>query len=319
MWSYRVVAPGFVERADIERDSSELQEGHMRLRLVVGGMCGSDMPRFNGAWGKSARGDFGYAPVHEVVGEVIESASSHFKPSQHVVGTLGPKAGLAEIVTAHESAFVAVPEGLDDVEALTIQSLGTVLRAARRLPDVHGRSVAVIGTGPCGLAFCHVLKNKGARWLSAIDPVERSEVAQAYGADEFFATTSHSWLGHLDERNRPDVVVDVVGHQQGTIADAISAVADHGFVYGFGAPDDADYVIPYQLLYNKDAILASGRTLDNKWQGVLQEGSAYLMSHRKAFANYISHVLPVKDVQKAYELYARPQAGRLKVAIVNSD
>ena len=79
MWSYQVVAPGFVQRVEVPDDSGELQEGQVRLRLLVAGLCGSDMPRLNGAKGKSSHGDLGGAPVHEVVGEVIESASPLFK------------------------------------------------------------------------------------------------------------------------------------------------------------------------------------------------------------------------------------------------
>ena len=127
MWSYRVVAPGFVQRVEVPPDSRQLQEGQVRLRLLVAGLCGSDMPRLNGSKGMSSQGDLGGAPVHEVVGEVLESASPLFKPSQHVVGTLGPEATLSEVVTCSAATIIAVPEGFDDVQAVAIQPLGTVI------------------------------------------------------------------------------------------------------------------------------------------------------------------------------------------------
>ena len=128
MWSYQVVAPGFVQRVEVPDDSGELQEGQVRLRVLVAGLCGSDMPRLNGAKGKSSNGDFGGAPVHEVVGEVTESASPLFKASQRVVGTLGPAATLSELVTCSATTIIAVPDGFDDVEAVAIQPVATVLR-----------------------------------------------------------------------------------------------------------------------------------------------------------------------------------------------
>ncbi len=317
MWSYQVVAPGFVQRVEVPDDSGELQEGQVRLRVLVAGLCGSDMPRLNGAKGKSSNDDFGGAPVHEVVGEVIESASPLFKTTQRVVGTLGSAATLSELVTCSATTIIAVPDGFDDVEAVAIQPVATVLRAAGQFPDIQGRSAAVIGVGPCGLSFCHILKNRGVANVSAIDPVERSETAKAYGADEFFATTSRDWLGRLGNDPRPEVVVEVVGHQNETIVDAIQAVDVGGFVFGFGEVVDPAYVIPCRQIYEKAMAYASGRTTGD-WPRVLEEGAAYLAKHKKDFASYVSHVVPLEETQRAYSLYARPQVGRLKVAIVPS-
>jgi L-iditol 2-dehydrogenase len=314
MWSYRVVAPGFVQRVEVPPDSRQLQEGQVRLRLLVAGLCGSDMPRLNGSKGMSSQGDLGGAPVHEVVGEVLESASPLFKPSQHVVGTLGPEATLSEVVTCSAATIIAVPDGFDDVQAVAIQPLGTVLRASGQFPAVEGRTAAVIGAGPCGLSLCHILKHRGVSTVTVIDPVERSETATAYGADEFLATTSRDWTSRLDGGARPEVVVEAVGHQNETVADAIRAAAVGGFVFGFGEITDPDYVIPCRQIYEKALTFASGRT-NGDWPGVLAKGAEYLADNRRDFAGYISHVLPLSKAQEAYSLYARPQVGRLKVAV----
>ena len=315
MWSYQVAAPGFVQRVEIPDDSGELEEGQVRLRLLVAGLCGSDMPRLNGVKGKSVRGGFGGAPVHEVVGEVLESASPLFKTSQHVIGTLGPEASLSEVVTCSDTTIIPVPDGFEDVEAVAIQPISTVVRASGQFPDVRGRTAAVVGAGPCGLSFCHILKHRGVAKLSVIDPVERSETAKAFGADEFLATTGRDWRHGLDGRDRPEVVVEAVGHQNETIVDAIWATAVGGFVFGFGEITDPDYVIPCRQIYLNALTFASGRTTGD-WPRVLGEGAAYLAQHKADFAGYISHVLPLSEAQQAYSLYARPQAGRLKVAIV---
>ena len=186
------------------------------------------------------------------------------------------------------------------------------------LPKVAGAERRRYWPGPCGLVFCHALRNRGVAWVSAIDPVERSKTAIAYGADKFFATTSHSWLSALGTSVRPDIVVEAVGHQQETIVDAIRAAAEHGFVYGFGGVEDDHYAIPYRQIYDKALTFAAGRTIDN-WRSVLHAGAAYFAEHRSDFGDYVSHIIPVADAQKGYELYASPRVDRLKVAIVNSD
>ena len=316
LWAYRLLQPGIAERVEVPDNVTPLSEGQLRLRLRAAGICGSDMPRFKGIAGPLEGGDYGTVPVHEVVAEVIESTSREIKPGQRVVGTLGRYEGLAELFVASSSTFIPVPDGLDDVSAVVIQPLGTIVRAAATFPpDIRGWRATVIGVGPCGLAFCHLLKRRGAAHVSAIDPVERKEVASAFGADQFFHMPSSEWLSTLQESDRPHLVVEAVGHQQATVRDALHGVADGGFVFGFGEPDDRDYTVPYEEIYLRDLTLASGRTMGN-WPEVLRSGAEYLLKHRADFSSYISHVVPVEDTQRAYSLYAQPQVGRLKVVIV---
>ncbi|WP_460810043.1 zinc-dependent alcohol dehydrogenase [Microlunatus endophyticus] len=318
MWAYRMQGPGFVERYEVPDDTTPLGPHKVRLRLLVAGLCGSDMPRFNGTVVGRIPGPLSDgAPMHEVVAEVLESTSDRLQVGQRVVGTTG-HTGLCEFLTTSDSLLIGVPDELDDVEAVTIQSLGTVLRAADELPDLSGCRTAVIGAGPIGLSFCHVLKQYGAGHVTAIDPIDRQDVAIRYGADEFVRMNSRHWLQTLSADERPQVTIEAVGHQHVTIGNAIAAVAQGGFVYGFGTPDDDDYVLDYRDIYERNLTLSSGHTIDD-WPTVLEKGRDYLLKHREDFADYVSHVVAAAEAQTAYTLYARPQVGRLKVAIVNRD
>jgi threonine dehydrogenase-like Zn-dependent dehydrogenase len=274
------------------------------------------MPRFKAVAGPLCNGGgYGSAPVHEIVGEVTETAAPGFAVGDRAVGTLGRGAGLEELMVASASRLIPAPRELTDVEAVTVQSLATVLRAAAKFPCIEGVRAAVLGAGPIGLAFCHVLRNRGVGHISLVDPVEREAIARAFGADEFHHMSSAGWLRLLRPEDRPQVVVEAVGHQQGTICDAINSVDEHGYVFGFGEPDDADYTLPYKEIYLKDLTLASGRTIE-EWPEMLTAAAEYLRCHRADFAAYISHVVPVEDAQRAYSLYAKPQVGRVKVVIV---
>lgn len=316
MWAYRMAGPGVVERVEVAPDTRALRSGQVRLRFRAGGLCGSDMPRFNAIVDAPREGTYDSAPLHELVADVLESASEDLKAGQRVVGMLGSeRGGLAEIVVSSADNFIPVPDELEDPEAVVVQSLGTVVRAATQFPDLHGARVAVIGAGSCGLLFCHLLKHDlGVAHLTAVDPVDRKQIATAYGADEFLQLSSGTWSRLLEEDARPQAIVEVVGHQQRTMADAIRAVAPQGFVFGFGAPDDPDYVFPYGEIYHKDLTVASGMTR-GEWRRVLGGGLDYLLRHRSDLASFVSHVLPVSEAQRAYSLYARPQHGRLKVVL----
>ena len=315
MWAYRLQQPKVVERIVLPEGRAPLARGDVRVRLTAAGLCGSDMPRFLGTHGPGVDGTYGLAPVHEVVGEVVEATTAQFASGQRVVGALGRDGGLAEYVVADGSRLVAVPEELNDVEAVSVQSLATILRAASKLPEPVGKRAVVLGAGPIGLAFCHVLKHYGTAQVTAIDPVDRTGTAEAFGADRFFHMTSAEWLKTLKVADRPDIVIEAVGHQQATLRDAILGVADHGFVFGFGEPDDVNYEVPYEELYLRDATLASGRTT-TEWPQVLSAAGDYLLRYRGDFGAYISHVIDAKEAQRAYSLYAQPQVGRLKVVMV---
>jgi len=315
LWAYRLPEPRTLQRVNVPDNTAPLIAGQIRLSFRAAGLCGSDMPRFKGSGNRCGDDGYGLAPVHELVGEVIESASPDIGTGQRVVGTLGRGAGLAEIVVTSASMFIPVREDFDDVTAVVAQPLATVLRACAKFPEVKGARAAVIGVGPCGLAFCQILKHRGVAHLSAIDPVERAATAKSFGADQFFHMSSMQWLEVLDDGARPDLVVEAVGHQQLTVRDAVSSAAKHGFVYGFGEPDDRDYNIPYEELYLKDLTLASGRTIE-RWPEVLRTGLDYLAEHRADFAGYVSHIVPLADAQRAYRLYAEPQPGRLKIVLV---
>ncbi len=313
-WSYALREAGIVERIERPADVPSLLPGQIRLRFLAGGLCGSDMPLFAGHRSKTVVGPHESAPVHEVVGEVIGSASDRFAVGARVVGTSSAATGLSELLIESDETFIAVPDELGSIEAVAIQSIATVLRAAGTLPDVSGRRVAVLGAGPIGLAFLHVLRHRGAAWVTAIDPVARSAEALRYGADEYVQSTSSEWVAGLDSAARPELVIEAVGHQHHTIRDALFGVSDGGLVLAFGGALDSDYPLPVLEMYERGLTLRSGRTRTG-WVEVLEAGRDYYLTHRGDFAGYISHALPVSQAQSAYRLYARPQESRLKVAL----
>ena len=149
------------------------------MRLRAGGICGSDLPSFRGRRNPflAAHGEPGF-PLHEVVGDVWPVRCPRGRawsggPKQH--------RGLAEcFVSRVEEIVVLDDDALGDVEATVIQPLATVLYALDRLGDVSGRRAAVIGLGPIGLLFTHVLAARGAH-VTGIDRVDRRDAGPPSG------------------------------------------------------------------------------------------------------------------------------------------
>jgi len=313
-WEYLLRPGGGVERAVPMEPPRSLSSGEVRLRFLVGGICGSDIGAIAGVETFHAPRGAGVAPLHEVVAEVVESRDERFIPGHKVVGT--GLTGLASELVEDADRLILVPSTFSVGDAVAIQPVGTVLRAVDAMPSVAGRDVVVLGAGAIGLAFMHVLRSAGASRILAVDTSPgREELARKFGATEFIGATGQQWSAeYAPEHPRPDVVVDAVGRQPDIIHGALTAIADGGFVLGFGSAAHGDYPIPYAEMFNRNLTLSSGRTRDN-WTPVLERGAEYLDAHRGDFDGYISHRFPVTAAAEAYELCSRPDPTRVKVVL----
>src|SRR3954462_12743151 len=125
-----------------------------------------------------------------------------------VVGWAEGHLGLAERFVARADQVCAIGDELPPVHATVIQPLCTVLYAVRRLGDVSGARVAVIGQGSIGLLFSYALKAAGAAQVAGIDPIDRRDVAQAFGVDAFEWSSASAWAASLRDDERPGIVVE---------------------------------------------------------------------------------------------------------------
>jgi L-iditol 2-dehydrogenase len=322
MWARRLAGPGTFERITVSAPSADdLADGQVLLRVLAGGICGSDIPYFRGAHplpdvdglGRYSAELPGY-PMHEVVGEVLGSRHRDVAVGSRVVGWARGMNGLAELVITRGDSVADYEAALDPTVAVMLQPLACVLAAAQQLAGVDGSSVAVIGQGPIGLLFSHVLRSLGAARITGIDRVPRHDVAAQFGVDEAIHSSSDWWARSLGpDSDRPGIVVEAVGHQVRTLTDAVLAAADGGQIFYFGIPDDAVYPMPMADFLRKNLRLTSGVTRDRR--AALQLASAYLARHPDLPAAYVTHVFDVADAQRAYSAAASPAPGRLKVVI----
>ncbi len=323
MWAYELDGPGRIGRVDCDPPSrGDLGPGELLLRLRVGGICGSDVPKFTGAVAPDGNDRPGPGfPLHEVVAEVVETASAGFRVGDRVVGVARGAQGLREFFVTPDVLVRGVPDGLTDLQAIAAQPLATVLSAIDRVPDVSGRTVAVLGLGPIGLLFSWVLKARGARSVVGVDPVDRSEVAADFGLDSTVVSTASDWVAGLADGtagladgDAADLCIEAVGHQTATLTDAVRAAAPGGHVLAFGVVDSDDYQVPFRTFFRKNLTLSSGTTPTAHWVPYLGQATDLLLAHPMAV--YVTHALPVAEAQKAYDLAATPAPGRLKVALL---
>ncbi|UXA19852.1 zinc-binding dehydrogenase [Mycobacterium sp. SMC-4] len=321
MWAYRLVAPfTFAESEVAQPHPEDLGHGHVLLRFLAAGICGSDLPGFRGTKGRLAFdtgpcvADKDGFPIHEVVGEVIASRHPAHRPGDHVVGWASGFDGLMECIISDGDGLAPYDPALDPAHAVGLQPLACVLYAVEQLPELAGRHVAVIGQGSIGLLFSYVIKARGATHVTGIDPVDRAEIGPAFGVDTVVRATSDRWVSRLDADERPDVVIETVGHQVATLAHAIEAAAFGGTVFYFGVPDDDTYPISMRTILRNNLTLKAGVTLERR--RMLRAADDFARAHPGLLDRYLTQTFPVAEVQQAFELACRPDPRRIKIAMV---
>ena len=323
MWAQRLVAPERFERIEVpDLTAGDVPDAHVLLRTLAGGICGSDLPVFRGALFPHAKDAGGYAgrvpglPMHEVVGEVIVSRHPAHEPGDTVVGWASGFDAIAEYIVSDGEMLITADPALAPTTAITIQPLACVLYAVEQIPGIAGTRAAVLGQGPIGLLFSHVLNQRGAR-VTGIDRVDRAGHAAAFGVSETVTASADRWLASLADPDRPQLVVEAIGHQVATLRVCFEAAAFGGQVFYFGVPDDLVYPMEMRAFFRKNLTLRAGWTMDRR--RVLHEAAEYLAAHGDLRDAYISHVFKADEVQRAFEAAAVPKPGQFKIALDMTD
>lgn len=321
MWSYRLVAPYTFQRTSLpDKTADSVSDGQVLLRFIAAGVCGSDVPAFRGVRGKIA-GDRGASaaemdgfPIHEIVGEVLATRHPDHRVSDRVVGWASGFDGLMERVVSDGNGLAHYDSALDPQHAVALQPLACVLYALEQLPDITGKHVAVIGQGSIGLLFSYAATAMGAGHVTGVDPVDRTGVGEKFGVGTVVRATSDRWVSHLTPNNKPDIVIEAVGHQVATLGHAVEAAAFGGTVFYFGVADDDSYPLNMRAMLRNNLTLKSGVTLDRR--RMLARADEFARQHPELLTNYLTHTFGIDDVQAAFELACRPAPDRIKIAVV---
>ncbi len=316
MWAQTLTGAGsfsLVEVPDASCDPANRDQ--VLIEVLAGGICGSDLPLFRGVTPlnrESLVGAPGY-PLHEVVGRVARSRGGRQTLGACVVGWAPRLNGLCEKLVVSATDVLEYDAALAPTTAVLLQPLACVLAAAAQVRDRIPVSAAVIGQGPIGILFSHVLKSLGVRRVIGVDPVDRADVARAFGVDDVVTDRARTGAAGVADEDRPELIVEAVGHQTDTLEDAVDALADGGRFLYFGLPDQAVYPFPIHRFQRKNATFWAGTTRDK--QTALRAASTYLAKHPELCEIYVTNVFAAANAQQAFELASVPATGRLKVVL----
>jgi threonine dehydrogenase-like Zn-dependent dehydrogenase len=280
-------------------------------------MCGSDIPFFCGRKPNlpyPLRSGF---PIHECVGQVIQSTADGYKSGDWVLAIPEESRGLAEYFIARADKAVHLPGKLGDrSNCCLIQPLATVMNGVDRLGDISGASVAVVGLGSIGLLFCWLLKKRGAGRIIGIDPLStRCQTAERLGADLTYPAHSQEYIAIAadNQLNPVEICIEAVGHQMQTINDCFEIIQQRGTVLAFGVPDQEIYSLDYETFFRKNAHLLAVVTPD--WQEYLGQARELYSEYREELATLVTHSFSINDAEEAFNMYTDHEDGILKAVI----
>lgn len=282
-------------------------------------LCGSDLPFFDGDFegheieypsetGKS---------LHEMIGTVTNTNGQRFQPGDRVLAVPFQQLGFFERFVLPETRAIHVDERIPEEEALLAQPLGTVLFAARKLPNMIDRDVCVVGQGPIGQMFNATLRNLGARHVIGLDVLpERLELSERLGANGTVCATGAAAVEQVQDMlggQLPDVVIEAVGHRAQAMNLCIDLCGYGGHVLYFGVPPESVDGIRW-----KSGMMKNLTFLTSMHPGFERDfpiAMRWLAERRIDLSPLLTHRFPLADIQQAFDVFRDRREGAQKVLV----
>lgn len=246
---------------------TELQMGQVLVRVLVSGICGSQVHEIRGFKGNAKflphlMGHEGCGIVEEVgpgvnrlkrgdkvvmhwrIGSGIESEFPLYSMNGKEFSS-GKVTTLSEFSIVSENRLTKIPsETNPEFAALLGCSMSTALSTIEKISDLKfGESVVIIGSGGIGLNLIAAARIRGAGKIYAIDNSKsKRDLSKLQGATEFFESIR-------DVPENIDLIIDTTGNTE-IIADSLSRLGKDGRIILIGQPKPSDELkIPRGIVF----------------------------------------------------------------------
>jgi L-iditol 2-dehydrogenase len=318
MKAVQVVARGKAEFVDVP--IPEVQPGHVLVRTRRLSLCGSDIQMLHYA----ADSQYPFPPGttgHEMVGIVaaLDAPGSALKVGDPVLALAPGHRAMAEFYLAPVEHVIPLPSGMPLERLLQAQQFGTVLFACQRLPNMIGRTAAVIGQGSAGLFYDYQLRRMGAFRVIALDldafRLERSRMFGATHTIHNAAVEPVEAIRQFTGGDLADVVIEAAG-EVASINLAIDLVRKGGDILFFGYPRGQTIPFHFDDLFHKccHAHTIVGASVEAN-QTSTRIALDLIASGQLDVSGLITHRVPFAGVIDAYELHRTRGDRCLKIVI----
>jgi D-arabinose 1-dehydrogenase-like Zn-dependent alcohol dehydrogenase len=316
----------------VEREIPKPAAGQVRIKVLVCGVCHSDLFTKEGAWPGI---EYPRVPGHEVVGIIDEVGAgvSGWKNGQRTgVGWHGGHdgtclacrrgdfrncknlkipgisydGGYQQYMVAPVEALTAIPESLSDVEAAPLLCAGiTTYNALRHSGAMPGDVVAVLGVGGLGHLGIQFASKFGYKVAAVGRGPESAALAKKLGASVYIDNKATNAAEALQKLGGAQVVLATAPSSK-AMSEVIEGLAPNGKLMVVGADMEPIAVSPAQLINGS-------RSLQGWASGTPADAEDTL---RFAELTGVRPMIETYPLEKAAEAYARMMSGKAQFRVV---
>jgi L-iditol 2-dehydrogenase len=239
----------------VDAPKPELKPGHALIKTMLISLCGSDVHMVY--YTDPREYPFGLGTSgHEVVGvvEAVDAPGHSLRPGDIALVLAPYQTAMSEYFLAPAEDVLVLPKNRPLEQLLMGQQLGTVIFGSKRLPNLMGKDVAIIGQGSVGLFFDFICRRMGAEKVIALDIVEaRVAAASKFGATHAINNAredAFTAVGRITGGRLVDVVIEAAGEVE-TINLAPRLMMQGGHLLYFGVPRLTTLDFDFWTFYRK--------------------------------------------------------------------
>jgi threonine dehydrogenase-like Zn-dependent dehydrogenase len=296
-------SPGTVRLID-DAPVRSMSAGEVTIRCTHVGLCGSNRGPYlgEGRWGNVPWPPPPGWMGHEDVGIIVESRQTDWPVGTPVLAQAVDGNGFAEFIVSRPEAMARLPAEGEDIGGFVIaQPFATVLRALSRTRPPVNECCAVVGQGPIGLMFTHMLRRMGATRVIAIDLVPwRLEWARRFGATD---VVDASAVDTVEAVRTPEALIT-----------ASYLVRFQGRLCIFGVPDHDLSPFPWFDTTNNETEIVLSRGEGSRQ--FFQQAVDMVAGDMGVLQELVTPRLPWDRAAEAFEMYAHPAAHEDSLKII---
>jgi S-(hydroxymethyl)glutathione dehydrogenase/alcohol dehydrogenase len=316
-------------------ETSPLELGQVLVRVLVSGLCGSQLHEMRGNKGNSKylphlMGHEGCGIVEEIglgvsTVNVGDKVVMHWRPGAGIESSFpsyildgkifssGKVNTLTEFAIVSENRVTAVPQ---DTPPELCAILGCALTTAMGVIDNEvnlkfGENVAVIGCGGVGLNLLQAAKLKSACSIYAIDSNSaKKDLCFAAGATNFANSTN-------DIQESIDVIIDTTGIPK-VITEALSKLSGNGRIILVGQPNPEE---SFEVTNAINLFSGKGQSIKATQGGGTNPSEdipRYVRMYQEGLLDVkqiVTHRFRLNQVNEAFDILKSGVAGRIIIEI----
>lgn len=314
------------------------QPGEALLKLLVGGICGSDLNIYRG---HNAYVSYPRIPGHEFSAEIIEIDTNPQGLTPGMVVTCNPyfncggcypcRRGLVNCCETNQTMgvqcegafreYLTMPltriydgQGLDPVSLALIEPFCISSHGTERAAVKAGERVLIIGAGTIGMLAAMSAKSRGAHVTLTDIAQTKLDIAKGWVADEVFLNTSPAVfdreVARLTHQEGYDVTIEAVGLPL-TFQQSIDAAAFGGRVVLVGvSKENLDF--NFTLIQKKELNVYGSR---NAYERDFRDTIALVKKGGLDLSRIVTHTYKLAEAPQAFADFDANAAHMLKVMI----